>query len=103
MKTPYQIFKKHPELLDNPEVQELVSQYDTVCDELIDLKQVTEKSKEQPLRVLIKEITESISKMHTHNDEAARFGYDDKLDYEVAVRNLQSYVSEYLRDYQIYL
>lgn len=103
MKTPFQIFKNNPELLENPEVKELVAQYDSVCDELIDLQQVSGMSKEKPLRVLVKEIRESIARMHSHNEEAERFGYDDKLDYEVAVRNLQSYITEYLRDYQIYL
>ena len=60
MKTPYEIFNSNPELLENPEVKELVSEYEKVCDEIIDLQQVSEMSKEKYLKSLVREIRESI-------------------------------------------
>jgi hypothetical protein len=103
MKTPAEIFKSQPELLQNPVVQELVSEYDGVCDALIDLHQLTEMGKEKYLRILLREIRESIA-MELHRDlEAERFGETERVDFKRAVQNLQEYIGDYCREYQIYL
>lgn len=103
MKTPAEIFKSQPELLQNPVVQELVSEYDGVCDALIDLQQLTEMGKEKYLRILLREIRESIA-MGLHRDmEAERFGETERVDFKRAVQNLQQYIGDYCREYQIYL
>lgn len=103
MKTPSEIFKGEPELLQNPAVQELVSEYDRVCDALIDLQQVTEMGKEKYLRILLREIRESIAMELQRDREAERFGETERVDFKRAVQNLQDYIGEYCREYQIYL
>ena len=52
MKTPNEIFKNYPELIEIPAVKELVSEYTEVCDALIDLQQISEMSKENYLLIL---------------------------------------------------
>lgn len=103
MKTPSEIFKGEPELLQNPAVQELESEYDRVCDALIDLQQVTEMGKEKYLRILLREIRESIAMELQRDLEAERFGDTERVDFKRAVQNLQDYIGEYCREYQIYL
>ncbi len=103
MKTPSEIFKGEPELLQNPAVQELVTEYDRVCDALIALQQVTEMGKEKYLRNLLREIRESITMELKRDLEAARFGETERVDFKQAVENLQDYIGEYCREYQIYL
>lgn len=103
MRTPYEIFKNNPELLENPAVKELVSEYTEVCDALIDLQQVSEMSKEKYLLILVREIRESISMELKRDLEAERFGESERVDFKNAVENLRSYINEYCRDHQIYL
>jgi hypothetical protein len=102
MKTPSEIFKNNPELLENPSVKELVAEYEEVCDALIDLQQVTEMSKEKYLKILVREIRESISMELKRDLEAERFGETERVDFKTAVENLQGYIREYCRDHQIY-
>jgi|SRR5690554_609551 len=103
MKTPNEIFKNKPELLENPEVGELVSEYEKVCDSLIDLQQVSEMSKEKYLKILVREIRESISMELKRDLEAERFGESERVKFKKAVENLRDYINGYCRDHQIYL
>ena len=103
MKTPYEIFKNNPELLNNPAVKELTSEYEEVCDALIDLQQVSEMSKEKYLRILVREIRESISMELKRDLEAERFGESERVDFKDAIENLRDYINEYCRDHKIYL
>ncbi len=103
MKTPFEIFKNNSELLQNPAVKELVSEYTEVCDALIDLQQVSEMSKEKYLLILVREIRESISMELKRDLEAERFGESERVDFKNAVENLRNYLNDYCRDHQIYL
>lgn len=103
MKTPSEIFKNAPELLDKPAVKELISEYQEVCDSLIDLQQVTEMNKEKFLKILLSEIRESISMELKRDLEAERFGESERVDFKDAVQNLRNYINDYCRDHQIYL
>ena len=103
MKTPYEIFKNNSELLQNPAVKELVSEYTEVCDALIDLQQVSEMSKEKYLLILVREIRDSISMELKRDLEAERFGESERVDFKNAVENLRNYLNDYCRDHQIYL
>ena len=103
LKSPQALFREEPELLKRPAVQELIAQYEDVCNDLIDYEQRADESKEMYLRVLVKEIQDSIQRMEKHNEEALRFGYDDQMDHEQALKNLKTYISAYLRDHHIYL
>lgn len=102
MKTPAEIFKIEPELLNNPAVIELVSEYDSVCDSLIDLQQATAMGKEKYLKILLREIRESITMELQRDLVAERFGETERVDFKKAVQNLQEYIAEYCRDHKIY-
>ena len=56
MKNKLEIFKKAPDLLDEPEVQELLDYCERLEDELVDLKFEKEKSKELIMLDMIKEV-----------------------------------------------
>lgn len=103
MKTTHEIFKDSPGLLNNPEVEELASEYEKVCDALIDLQQVSEMSKEKYLMILVREIRESISMELKRDLEAERFGESERVDFKNAVQNLKNYINEYCREHKIYL
>ena len=102
MKTPFEIFKNNPELLNNPSVKELVSEYEEVCDALVDLQQVSEMSKEKYLKILVGEIRESISMELKRDLEAERFGESERVDFKNAIENLRDYINGYCREHQIY-
>lgn len=103
MKTPYEIFKNNPELLEKREVKELVSEYEGVCDALIDLQQVSEMSKEKYLQILVREIRDSISMELKRDIEAERFGESERVNFKKATENLRNYINDYCRDHKIYL
>lgn len=102
MKTAFEIFKNDPELLKKPAVKELTSEYEAVCDELIDLQQVSERSKENFLKILLSEIRGSISMELKRDLEAERFGESERVDFKNAVENLRNYIDKYCRDHKIY-
>ena len=89
--------------MENPLVKELTSEYEEVCDALIDLQQVSEMSKEKYLRILVREIRESISMELKRDLEAERFGESERVDFKDAIENLRDYINEYCRDHKIYL
>lgn len=103
MKTPSEIFKNNAELLENNSVKELILEYEEVCDHLIDLQQVSEMSKEKYLKILVREIRESISMELKRDLEAERFGESEHVNFKAAVENLRDYINNYCRDHQIYL
>lgn len=103
MKTPIEIFKNNPELQNNPEVKELTSEYEKVCDALIDLQQVSEMNKEKYLLIILREIRDSISMELKRDVEAERFGESERVDFKNAVENLRNYINDYCSDHQIYL
>lgn len=103
MKTPSEIFKNKPELLENPEVRKLISEYEEDCDALIDLQQILEMGKEKFLKILLREIRESISMELKRDLEAERFGETERVDFKIATANLRDYIDEYCRDHRIYL
>ena len=103
MKTTLEIFKNDPNPLENASVKELVSEYEEVCDALIDLQQLSEMSKEKFLLILVREIRESISMELNRDLEAERFGESERVNFKIAVENLQVYINDYCRDHKIYL
>lgn len=102
MKTPLEIFKNNPDIIENEAVRELISEYETVCDALLDLQQESERYREVPLRVLVQEIMESIDMEMARDLEAERFGQIPRVDFKQAIINLRSYMRDYCRDHRIY-
>ena len=102
MKNKLEIFKKAPDLLDEPEVQELLDYCERLEDELIDLKFEKEKSKELIMLDMIKEVIKGCNAIEKEQLEHERFGYEAP-NYQATISNLKSYILEICRINKIYL
>jgi len=102
MKNKLEIFKNAKDLLDEPEVQELLDYCERLEDDLIDLKFEKEKSKELILLDMIKEVMKGCNALEKEQMEHERFGYEAP-NYQETVKNLKSYILEVCRDNKIYL
>jgi hypothetical protein len=102
LKNKLEIFKKAQELLDELEVQELLSYCDKLEDEIVDFKFEKEKSKEKVLLEIIREIKNSCSDIEKLQIEHERFGYEVP-DYKTTIFNLKNYILERCKDERIYL
>ena len=96
------LFKKAPDLLDEPEVQELLVYCEKLEDEIIDFKFNQAKSKELILLDMIKEVVKGCNALEKEQTEHERFGYEEP-DYKETVSNLKGYILDICRDNQIYL
>jgi len=102
MKNKLEIFKKAPDLLDEPEVQELLDYCERLEDELVDLKFEKEKSKELIMLDMIKEVIKGCKAIEKEQLEHERFGYEAP-NYQATISNLKSYILEICRINKIYL
>lgn len=102
MKNKLEIFKKAPDLLDEPEVQELLDYCERLEDELVDLKFEKEKSKELIMLDMIKEVVKGCNAIEKEQLEHERFGYEAP-NYQATISNLKSYIVEICRINKIYL
>ena len=102
MKNKLEIFKKAPDLLDEPEVQELLDYCERLEDELVDLKFDKEKSKELIMLDMIKEVIKGCNAIQKEQMEHERFGYEAP-NYQATISNLKSYILEICRINKIYL
>ena len=102
MKNKLEIFKKTPDLLDEPEVQELLDYCERLEDELVDLKFDKEKSKELIMLDMIKEVIKGCNAIEKEQLEHERFGYEAP-NYQATISNLKSYILEICRINKIYL
>ncbi len=104
MRTVKDIFENvDDEIVNHPAVKELIDEYEHVGDQLIDLQQSNEFSKEDPLKELVSQIKNSIQTVLKRDEDAIRFKETDRVDFKEAVINLHSYIQQYCRDYKIYL
>ncbi|MCZ8089257.1 hypothetical protein [Flavobacterium sp.] len=102
MKNKLEIFKKAPDLLDEPEVQELLDYCERLEDELVDLKFEKEKNKELIMLDMIKEVVKGCNAIEKEQLEHERFGYEAP-NYQATISNLKSYILEICRINKIYL
>lgn len=102
MKNKLEIFKKAPDLLDEPEVQELLDYCERLEDELVDLKFEKEKSKELIMLDMIKEVIKGCNAIEKEQLEHERFGYEAP-NYQATISNLKSYILKICRINKIYL
>jgi len=102
MKNKLEIFKKAQELLDEPEVQELLNYCEELEDELIDLKFEKDKNKQLIMLDMIKEVVKGCNAIEKEQAEHDRFGYEAPK-YEETIANLKRYILDQCKDNQIYL
>lgn len=102
MKNKLDIFKNAQDLLDVPEVQELLEYCDRLEDELVDFKFEKTNNKELIMLDMIREVIKGCNAMEKEQMEHERFGYDAP-NYAEAVSNLKSFILGMCKDNKIYL
>jgi hypothetical protein len=102
VKNKLDIFKKAQDLLEEPEVQELLVYCDRLEDELVEFKFEKTNNKELILLDMIREVIKGCNAMEKEQMEHERFGYEAP-NYAVAVSNLKSFILGMCKDHKIYL
>ena len=102
MKNKLEIFKKAQDLLDEPEVQELLAYCDRLEDELVDFKFEKTNNKELIMLDMIREVIKGCNALEKEQLEHERFGYDAP-NYAEAVSNLKLFILGMCKDHKIYL
>lgn len=102
MKNKLQLFKNQPDLLDEPEVQELLYYCEQLEDELVEFRFEKQKNKELILLDIIKEVLKGCNALEKEQREHERFGFEAP-NYEETISNLKSYIHEICRINKIYL
>jgi hypothetical protein len=102
LKNKLQIFKNNPDLLDEPEVQELLDYCETIEDELVDFRFEKQKNKELILLDMIKEVLKGCNALEKEQKEHERFGFEAP-NYEETISNLKGYIHEICKINKIYL
>lgn len=102
MKNKLEIFKKAQDLLEEPEVLELLDYCEKLEDELVDFKFEKNANKELIMLDMIKEVIKGCNAIEKEQLEHERFGYEAP-DYQETISNLKSYILEICRINKIYL
>ena len=101
MKNIRQLFKDKDYLLEEPEVEQLISYCEELQDEIVEFKFEKGKSKEKVLLEIIREISNSCQDIQKQQLEHERFNYEAP-DYRNAVLNLKKYLDTRCREERIY-
>lgn len=101
-KSPFSIIKNKNYLLDEPEVNELITLCETLQDEIIELEYQQSKSKELVLKEMLSDILKACDAIRKEDEEHLRFGFP-AADFKGAINNLQSYIRTRCDDEKIYL
>jgi hypothetical protein len=102
VKNKLDIFKKAQDLLDEPEVLELLAYCDRLEDELVDFKFEKTNNKELIMLDMIREVIKGCNALEKEQLEHERFGYDAP-NYAEAVSNLKLFILGMCKDHKIYL
>jgi hypothetical protein len=102
MRNKLEIFKKAQDLLEEPEVLELLDYCEKLEDELVDFKFEKNKNKELILLDMIKEVIKGCNAIEKEQLEHERFGYEAP-NYQATISNLKSYILEICKINKIYL
>jgi hypothetical protein len=102
MKNKLDIFEKAKDLLDEPEVQELLDYCDGLEDQIIDMKFDKDKNKEHILLDMLREVIKGCNELEREKYEHERFGFE-KPDYEDKINNLKDYILDMCKANRIWL
>lgn len=102
MKSPREILKNKPELLDESEIEELLEYCEELESELVDFKFEKEKNKELAMKDMLQEVIKGCQDLEKEQMEHDRFGYDAPR-YQEAILNLKRYILNRCREEKIYL
>lgn len=102
MKSINQILKGRSDLIDEPEVLELIEYCRELEDELVEKKQTTDQT--TILKQLVFEIKTSCTDLLKEDEKADRWSNDfDEIDFKEAIINLKEYISLYCFENRIIL
>jgi hypothetical protein len=102
MKNKLDIFKNAQDLLDEPEVQELLDYCERLEDELVDFKFEKDNNKQLIMLDMLKEVIKGCYAIEKEQMEHERFGFEAP-NYRATIANLKNYIVERCRDERIYL
>lgn len=102
MRNKLEIFKKAQELLDEPEVQELLNYCDGLEDEIVEFKFEKVNNKQLVMLDMLKEVLKGCNAIEKEQLEHERFGYESP-NYQETISNLKNYILERCKDERIYL
>ncbi|MFC6267306.1 hypothetical protein [Frigoriflavimonas asaccharolytica] len=102
MKSPREIFKNKPTLLDEPEIEELLEYCEELETEIIEFKFEKANNKELVMKDLLQEVIKGCQDLEKEQMEHERFGYDAPQ-YLEAISNLKRFILNRCRDEKIYL
>jgi hypothetical protein len=102
MKNLYEIFKKKSDLLDEPEVMELLEYCEKLQDELVDFKFEKQQDKQLIMLDIIREILKGCNEIQKEQHEHERFNYPPP-NYQETIKNLKQFIIKRCDDERIYL
>jgi hypothetical protein len=102
MKSPREIFKNNPNLLEEPEVEELLEYCEELEEEIIDFKFEKANNKELAMKDMLQEVIKGCNDLEKEQMEHERFGYDAP-NFQESILNLKRYILDRCRDEKIYL
>lgn len=101
-KSPISLFKNKDYLLDEPEVNQLITICEQLQDEIVELEYQQSKNKELVLKEMLSDILKACDAIKKEDEEHLRFGFP-AADFKAAIRNLESYIRVRCNDEKIYL
>jgi len=101
MKSINQLLNYNQDLVDNPSVQKLINYTQELEDEIIQLKQNNNFSKEQHLLDFLLSIKKSCADIIKADEENIRFNLNESYDYKNAIVSLDNNISQFLIDNNI--
>jgi peptidoglycan hydrolase CwlO-like protein len=102
MKNIRNLFKNKDFLLEEPEVENLITYCEELQDEIVEFNYQKTQNKELALKDMLAEILKACNETQKQQAEATRFGLEAP-DFEAAINNLKKYINERCNDERIYL
>lgn len=102
MKSPRELFRNNPSLLDEPEVINLLEYCEQLEDENIEFKFQKANNKDLVMLDMLQEVIKGCEALEKEQMEHDRFGYEAPQ-YQESILNLKKYILARCRDEKIYL
>jgi predicted house-cleaning noncanonical NTP pyrophosphatase (MazG superfamily) len=102
MKNIRQLFRNKEDLLDEPEVEQLLEYCEQLQDEIVEFNYEKANDKKLIMLDMIKEIVKACNEIEKQQQEAIRFGLESP-DFEAGISNLKKYLIVQCRDNKIWI
>ena len=102
MKNLRDIFKNKFNLLNEPEVEQLLDYCEQLQDEIVEFKFEKNKNKELDMLDMIREVIKGCNSIEKEQTEHQRFGYEAP-NYQATISNLKTYILNRCHEERIWL